>query len=85
MDYNDTVMYGSDAYITNEQPWDFVFDNYDYSALSAAPYETTGEYVYTDVSHTLIDASIINQIFDAGFRPEDLGYYIVPESEIVYA
>ena len=76
------LAYGSDAYISNPAPLTFDY-SWDYSWLSAAPYEASGEYVYTDVTHTLADASIINDIFAAGFRPEDLGYYIMPATEII--
>ena len=80
------LQYGADI-LANDQPWDFVYDNhpydFDYSWLSAAPYAAIGEYVYTDVTQTITDASIINAIFDAGFRPEDMGYYILPATDII--
>ena len=77
----DDLAYGSEAYVSNPELLTFDY-SWDYSWLSAAPYEATGEYVYTDVTHTIADASIINAFFDAGFRPEDYGYYIVAETDI---
>ena len=73
----DDLAYGSEAYVSNPDPLTF-----DYSWLSAAPYEAAGEYVYTDATHTVADASIINALFDAGFRPEDYGYYIASVADL---
>lgn len=79
MDLN--LAYGSDAYVSNPAPLAFDY-SWDYSWLSAAPYGASGEFVYTDASRVVIEASIINAYFDAGFRPEDFGYYIVPEADL---